>query len=114
MRIPALVLLFENRPGVHDETELGPLLGFQVLADVVAHPVRQRADLYLRIDRDPSGENGSRIRGLGLLGKTWSRESESKRGENEAHDGGWVSEKRAASVQVHVVYALALMPGAAT
>ena len=50
VRQAALVVVFEHRPGVDDEPELGAILGLLVDADVVAHAVGQRADRDPRID----------------------------------------------------------------
>ncbi len=50
VRQPALVVVFEHRPGVDDEPELGTILRLLVDADVVAHAVGQRADRDPRID----------------------------------------------------------------
>ena len=55
VREPALVVVLEDRTGVHDEPELGALLGLGVPADVVAEPVRQRADDDVRIARKRRG-----------------------------------------------------------
>ena len=43
VRQPALVVVFEHRSGVHHEPDLGTVLRLLVGADVVAHPVRERA-----------------------------------------------------------------------
>ena len=56
---PALVVILEDRARVHDEPELGALLGLGVLADVVAKAVRQRPNNDARIARQ-----GRRARGV--------------------------------------------------
>ncbi len=51
VRQPLLVVVFEHRPGVHDEAQLGPARRLAVRAHVVAQAVGQRAERHLRIDR---------------------------------------------------------------
>jgi len=43
VREAALILVLENRAGIHYQSQLGPLLRLVVFADVVAHAVRQDA-----------------------------------------------------------------------
>ena len=61
VREPALVVILEHGARVDDEPKLCATLGQPVLADVVAEPVRERADRNLRIDRhrlvEPGGLN---------------------------------------------------------
>jgi hypothetical protein len=52
MRQPALVFLFEHRPCLHYEPELGARLRKPVLANVIPQAVRQRANRDQRIDRN--------------------------------------------------------------
>jgi len=49
---PTLIVVLEHRPGVDGEAQLRARLRLAILADVVAHPVGQRADGNQRIDRD--------------------------------------------------------------
>ncbi len=49
---PQLVFVFQHRTGPDDQSQLRPLAWFRVDSDVVAHSVRQRADLHGRIDRE--------------------------------------------------------------
>ena len=61
MRQPALVVVFEDRPGLDDEAQLGALLGLLVGADVVAQAIRQRSDRDLGIFRNGLAQ-GDRLR----------------------------------------------------
>jgi hypothetical protein len=56
MREPALVFVFEHGPCLDHEPKLGARLRQPVLADVIAQPVRQRADRNHRIDRNDQVE----------------------------------------------------------
>ena len=58
VREAALVFVFEHRARIDDEPKLGARLRLPVLADVVAEPVRQRADRDQRIDRNGLVERG--------------------------------------------------------
>ena len=58
VREPALVLILEHGAGIDDEPKLGTGLGLSVLADVIAEPVRERADRNQRIDRNGLAERG--------------------------------------------------------
>ena len=51
VREPLLIIILENRAGVHDQTQLGALLRLLVAAHVVAQSIRQRPDAYRWIDR---------------------------------------------------------------
>jgi hypothetical protein len=52
MREAALVFILEDRSRIDGEAEFSSALRLPVEANVVAQPVRQRADRNLRIDRD--------------------------------------------------------------
>ena len=52
VRESALVFVLEDRSGIDGEAELRSPLRLPVQADVVAQPVRQRADRNLRVDRN--------------------------------------------------------------
>ena len=62
----ALIGILENRAGVQHQPQLRALLGFVILADVVAHPIRQHADGNGRIERQRRiGRERGRTRLLG-------------------------------------------------
>jgi hypothetical protein len=52
---PALIFVFEHRTRIHDEPKLGAALGLLVRANVVAQPIRERANRNERIDGDNLG-----------------------------------------------------------
>ena len=60
---PALVVVFEDRPGLDGETKFGAPLGLPVGAHVVAEAVRQHAGGDERIDWNRLGERGGLWRG---------------------------------------------------
>ena len=60
---PALVVVFEDRPGLDGETKFGAPLGLPVGAHVVAEAVRQHPGGDERIDRNRLGEGGGLRRG---------------------------------------------------
>ena len=51
MRQPVLVVVFEHRPGLDDQPQLGAVGRLAVRSHVIAQPVRQRADDRLGVDR---------------------------------------------------------------
>jgi hypothetical protein len=51
-----LIVVFENRTRLHDQTQLGALLRFLVGANIVGHAVRELAGRDLRIGRHVVGQ----------------------------------------------------------
>ena len=83
----ALVLVLEDRAGVDDQAQLGPVLRLPVLADPVAEAVRELADRDPGVDRDllVEGVGGGRSgRGRLVLGPDGGRRDE----RNDRQGGG--------------------------
>ena len=82
VREPPLVVIFEDRTGPDDEPQFGTALRLPVGADVVAQPVRQRADGDQRVDRNELVERDV-LRGVGdrLLGRGHTRGHGDQRGQ---------------------------------
>ncbi len=93
MGVPELVVGLEYGAGIDDEAKLGPLLGLEVLAYVVAQAVRKRADLHVRVGRQHSGQRRRRLwagsRGA-LLAETHGGQANKNDSSDSANDGhGW-------------------------
>ena len=62
VRQASLVVVFEHRPGLHDQPQLGLPRRLRVRPDVEAQAVRQAADQHFRIDRHVDRERVARDR----------------------------------------------------
>ncbi len=94
VRQAPLVVVFENRSGVHHQPQLGPALRLVVGAKVVAQAVRQRPDGNTGIDGDGGGQGNvlraGRDRALGggyqSGGRDDQREHHQRRAVAKAHE----------------------------
>ena len=85
-----LVVVFQHRPRLDDQPQLGAPRRLRVRAHVVAQPVRQRADDDLGVHRHLLGEGvgGDRRRGRLASGRGGLGEGDGAGGEERGEDGG--------------------------